>query len=331
MLVSGPIDRILSALIVSAALAACRSAAVSGEGTPQGQTVVVEVFPSSAELAPGAQLQFTARVTGTADTAVAWEVLTPGGGAIDATGLYTAPSTTGSYEIQGTSKKNPNSHGKGHVVVTPSPTVAVSVTPHDPVVPAGGSLAFSASVTGTADTAVTWLVSEASGCGSVSAAGVYAAPSAAATCHVMATSNADPTKSDTATVTVSPPQPVVVTIAPSSGAANACQSLTFTATVTGALDTAVTWSVQEGAAGGAITSGGVYTAPSAAGTYHVIAASQAAPSSSAIVPVVVTEKVLSVAVSPQVISIPAGGSAQFTATVTTTCGTTTATKVVSAN
>jgi hypothetical protein len=132
-------------------------------------------------------------------------------------------------------------------------------------------------------------------------------------------------------VTVSAPSPVAVSIAPSAGAADACQSLTFTATVTGSQDTAVSWSVQEGAAGGAITAGGVYTAPSSAGTYHVIATSRAAPSSSAAVPVAVTEKVLSVAVSPSQISIPAGGSARFTATVTTTCGTSTATQVVYAN
>jgi hypothetical protein len=45
--------------------------------------------------------------------------------------------------------------------------------------------------------------------------------------------------------------------------------------------------VQEGAAGGTITAGGVYTAPSAAGTYHVIGTSAADPSKSATATVVV--------------------------------------------
>ena len=54
-------------------------------------------------------------------------------------------------------------------------------------------------------------------------------------------------------------------------------TITFTATVTGTSNTAVTWSVQEGASGGSITSGGVYTAPAASGTYHVVATPAAAP------------------------------------------------------
>ena len=41
----------------------------------------------------------------------------------------------------------------------------------------------------------------------------------------------------------------------------------------------VTWSVQEGPAGGSITAAGVYTAPASVGTYHVIATSVANPAS----------------------------------------------------
>lgn len=59
-------------------------------------------------------------------------------------------------------------------------------------------------MTGATNTAVTWSVSEASGCGSVSGTGLYTAPSTAQTCHVVATSVADTTKSATATVTVTP-------------------------------------------------------------------------------------------------------------------------------
>jgi hypothetical protein len=92
----------------------------------------------------------------------------------------------------------------------------------------------------------------------------------------------------------------------------------------------VTWSVQEGAAGGTITPTGVYTAPENAGTYHVVATSAADISRTAVAAVAVTDRILSVAVSPQTVQVPPGGTAQFTATVTTTCGTTTATKTVNA-
>lgn len=53
-----------------------------------------------------------------------------------------------------------------------------------------------------ADLGVTWSVSEAA-CGAVSAAGLYTAPGAAKTCHVVVTSKGDPTRTATATVTVS--------------------------------------------------------------------------------------------------------------------------------
>jgi hypothetical protein len=44
---------------------------------------------------------------------------------------------------------------------------------------------------------------------------------------------------------------------------------------------AATWTVEEGEAGGTVTSGGVYVAPSAAGTYHLVATSVADPSKAA--------------------------------------------------
>jgi hypothetical protein len=66
-----------------------------------------------------------------------------------------------------------------------------------------------------------------------------------------------------------------VTVSPSIAHALPSATVTFTATVTGQSSAAVTWSVQEGASGGSVSSTGAYTAPSAAGTYHVVAASQA--------------------------------------------------------
>jgi hypothetical protein len=130
---------------------------------------------------------------------------------------------------------------------------------------------------------------------------------------------------------VTAPAVVTVSVSPSAGATDACRSLTFTATVTGAADTSVGWTVQEGAAGGTITAAGVYTAPPDAGTYHVVATSRADASRSAVAAVVVTDRIVSVTVSPEVVSIPQGGTAQFTATVTTSCGTFTASSTVTSD
>jgi hypothetical protein len=164
---------------------------------------------------------------------------------------------------------------------------------------------------------VAWSLQEASGCGSVTQAGLYTAPGAAATCHVVATSLADGTRSAVATVTVTKAA-VTVTIAPASGTVDACKTLAFTATVAGGADGVVAWSTLE--ATGTITSAGLYTAPAAAGTYHVVA-TNASSGASAQATVTVQDHVLSVAVTPTTASLTTGQGRQFTATVTTTCGT----------
>lgn len=63
---------------------------------------------------------------------------------------------------------------------------------------------------------------------------------------------------------------------------------TFAASVVGPSNTGVTWSVLEGASGGIITAGGVYTAPTSHGTFHIVATSAADPSRSATATVAVS-------------------------------------------
>lgn len=75
--------------------------------------------------------------------------------------------------------------------------------------------------------------------------------------------------------------PVAISVTPGAASISVGQSKTFTATVTNASNMAVSWSIQEGASGGTITSGGVYTAPMKAGAYHVVAVSIADATKSA--------------------------------------------------
>jgi len=77
-------------------------------------------------------------------------------------------------------------------------TVNVSITPGSASLATGATQQFTASVTGSSNTAVTWTATG----GSVSAAGLYTAPSTAGTYTVKATSAADTSKSASATVTV---------------------------------------------------------------------------------------------------------------------------------
>ncbi len=317
---------VLPAVALSVILAAC--AGGTGDESGSAQAVAVEVRPPSANLSAGGSVAFAAAVTGTADTAVVWTIVEQGGGTVDTTGLYTAPAAPGTFHVRATSHANAQAFGESTVNV--QAPVAVTISPRTPSVVAGGTLTFTATVANTTNTAVTWSVSGTS-CGTITQAGVYTAPSSAKTCSVVATSQADPTRSDTATVTVTaPPPPITVAVTPATGTTDACKTLTFTATVGGTANQAVTWSVQEGAAGGTITAAGVYTAPANAGTYHVVATSAADSSKTAVATVTVADHVLAVSVSPATVQLAPGGTAQFTATVTTTCGSFVATQTVTA-
>jgi hypothetical protein len=208
----------------------------------------------------------------------------------------------------------------------PAPTgIVVSLAPLTAQVPPGGSTSFTASVTGSTDTGVAWSVQEGAAGGSVTASGVYKAPAAEGTYHVVATSKADATMLQVATVTVkgSVSAPTVsVAIGPTSSAVDACQTVAFSATVSGVTNQGITWSVREGPSGGSITPAGVYTAPSSPGTYHVVATSLADPTRMAEGSVAVAaERVLAVAVTPGSGTVAANGALAFAATVTTSCGT----------
>lgn len=86
---------------------------------------------------------------------------------------------------------------------TPGSVVAISIHPENVELITGGTQQFTATVTGSVNTAVIWSVQEATTGGSITASGMYTAPQILGTYHVIATSQADPTKSATATVDVS--------------------------------------------------------------------------------------------------------------------------------
>jgi beta-glucanase (GH16 family) len=91
--------------------------------------------------------------------------------------------------------------------------VAVVITPSNASTTIGAAQQFVASVTGTSNTAVTWTASgtgcSGATCGTISSSGLYTSPAAvpsSAAVTITATSQADPTKSATANVSIVPPQ-----------------------------------------------------------------------------------------------------------------------------
>jgi uncharacterized protein YjdB len=110
----------------------------------------------------------------------------------------------------------------------------------------------------------------------VSAAGVVTGVAAgSATITVTETESG---KSASVSVTVN--APVSVALTPTAATVSIRGTQSFSAAVSGSTNQSVTWSVQE-SAGGSISSSGLYTAPSTAGTYHVVATSVADSSKSA--------------------------------------------------
>ncbi len=296
--------------------------------------VTVTVAPGTATLALSATQQFTASVTGTANTAVTWKVNgIPGGsatvGTIGATGLYTAPANlllSGNFTITATSVANPTQTGTATVTV--NVPVAVTISPLNPSVQIGNTQQFSATVTGTSNTAVTWSVTGAGcagpACGTISAGGLYTAPATAPapnTVTVTATSVADNTKSASTTITITTP-PISVTLNPATATVSANGALQFSATVINSTNQNVTWTVTgtgcAGAACGTISAAGLYTAPAIApspASVTVTATSVADNTKSASATVTLVA-VIAVAVSPTTANVLVSATRQFTATVT---------------
>src|ERR1700688_4657998 len=105
---------------------------------------------------------------------------------------------------------------------------------------------------------------------------------------------------------------VSVAVSPTTTFLQAGRQKQFTSTVSGTTNTAVTWT----SAGGTVTSAGLYTAPSAAGTYTITATSAADSSKSASAVVTVPQlTLLSISVSPGTASIQSGAQQQFIASV----------------
>ena len=152
-------------------------------------------------------------------------------------------------------------------------SISVGVSPAVASVNSGQSQQFSATVTGTTNTDVNWLVNGVNGgnstAGTISGSGMYTAPGAvpAGSVTVTAESVADATKSANATVsfTTAPPSTISVTISPTGASLNGGQSQRFSATVTGTSNTSVAWQVNGVTGGntsvGTISPSGLYTAP----------------------------------------------------------------------
>jgi len=164
--------------------------ATGGGGHTGGQIqVTVDTSPSQIpNVGVTLTVQFTAKVTGTDNTAVTWTLTqsgtacTPTCGTLVANGLtatYTAPATPpnpATVDITATSVANTSKSATYHLTVLP---ITVTVVPGPAVIGLDLQQQFSAPVTpDAAPQTVTWAIADcpSSDCGSITANGLYTAP-----------------------------------------------------------------------------------------------------------------------------------------------------------
>jgi hypothetical protein len=310
-------------------------------------TVGVSISPAAISLPIATSFAFSATVTGTANTNLDWSVHGSGCtgtacGTITPAGVYTAPAAApvpNSVMVTAISQADPSKAASASVTITtPSQPISVKVSPSSAAILTGASQQFSATVTGTSNTQVTWSVfgSGCSGtaCGVISSSGLYTAPAvvpASGGVTIVAASVADPTQSGSASAAVvAPKEQVTVSVSPAVASVAVSGTQQFTATVTGTANTNVTWSVFgpgcSGTACGVISASGLYTAPATApspATVIVNATSVADPSqvASSTVAVVPPATPVAISLSPQSVTVDIGSTQQFTPTVTGTANT----------
>ncbi|MGD0649522.1 MAG: LamG-like jellyroll fold domain-containing protein, partial [Acidobacteriaceae bacterium] len=166
--------------------------------------VAVSVNPAIVTLSSGQPAQLTATVANAANKAVTWSTSPAGVGSISPSGLYTAPATiTTSQTVTVTATSQADTSANSSTTITLVSSITVIVNPAAAALNSGQSAQLTATVTNALNSAVTWSAL----LGSISPEGLYTAPSkmssSTLTDTITATSVQDPTKSATATVTVS--------------------------------------------------------------------------------------------------------------------------------
>src|SRR5713226_7706172 len=226
-------------------------------------------------------------------------------------------------------------------VSSPPPPLLIGVTmmPASASVVLGNQATFTATVTNTTDTSVSWSVNSIPGgnvsLGTITFAGVYTAPAdlpSPATVQITATSHADPTKSGTGNLTITSDITLSLTPNPASVELGATQAFQATVTSSGHPDTAVRWSLSGPACAsgcGTVDANGSYTAPQTLPlppSATLTAQSVADPSKQLSAAVTITSNFSLQLSAPS--SIPAGGRATIVATLTPVPGSNPSTALV---
>lgn len=206
------------------------------------------------------------------------------------------------------------------------PPISVTLQPPSASVSLGATQQFTATISNSTNSVVSWSVNGISGgnsaVGSISSNGLYTAPQILpqpATVTVRATSQADPTASAPAVVTITSGVAISITPVTANVELGALQS--FVAHVSGSAGTSVNWSLAgvgcSGASCGSVDSNGNYIAPSvlpSPASVTLTARSVSDPSESATASITVTSHFTFTVSGPTTVN--AGAMATYAATLT---------------
>jgi hypothetical protein len=282
---------------ITATPAADPPKAASINVTIQAQ-ITVSVSPLTANVALGATQQFVAQVSGSANTNVTWDVNGVVGGnstfgsvtnvsGADTT-TYTAPASLPSpvaVTVRATSQANASVSNTAVVTLTSS--ASISLSPNAATLAVSHTQLFTASISGSANTNVTWQVGGVPGgsatLGQICAVGSspcavvttapagsvdYVAPASVQSPNpvtISAVSQANPSQSASAQITVL--AHIIVSVSPPSATLAPGATQSFTAAVLGTDNQSVSWNVTGtacsgvGSPCGGISSAGIFTAP----------------------------------------------------------------------
>lgn len=285
---------------ITATPAADPSKAASIAVTIQSQ-ITVTVTPQTASVALGLTEPLTAQVTGSANTAVTWDVNGVVGGnstfgsvtnvSGSDTTTYTAPAslpTPATVTVRATSQANPSVSNTASVTLTSA--ASISLSPTAATLAVSHAQMFTANISGSANTNVTWQVGGVPGgssalgqicvvgsspCQVVTTAPAgsvdYVAPASVPSPNpvpISVVSQANPSQTTSAQITVL--AHIIVSVSPPSATLAPGGTQTFIANAIGTDNQSVTWNVTGtacsgvGSPCGAITSVGVFTAPTSA-------------------------------------------------------------------
>jgi hypothetical protein len=323
----GQWSRMATVLVVALSCAGGDASTLMGPVANPLDLAVVQVTPDAVTIPGGGSYQFTAVAILPDSVAIVPDVIwTATGGTITSSGVFTAGTTPGTYQISAQLRGH-SRFGSAPVKVATTLT-SLALNPAAVTLAAGAVQQFVVAGTwsdgSTTVPAATYTVTG----GTITASGLYTAGTTPGTFSVIATQQGG-SKADTAIVNnIAAPAVILLqmVLSPAAAALAPAGTAQFTVAGTWSDGNSIAPAVTYSATGGTITGSGLYTAGATAGTYRVIAAqSGGTKADTATVTINPSSPTLTTLVlNPGSVSIVFGATQQFSVSGSWSDGTSTA-------